>query len=415
MNDQPATHTGSSDGLATLIGTHDRNGPLTREFYTSASIFAAETERIFARQWLFAGHSCAIPHPGDWFTHEIGWDSIIVVRDAEGSINAFHNTCRHRGSRVCATPAGHGLRLVCPYHHWTYGLDGRLVQKTEAEYGVAPSSLSLHRVHIRDAAGLLFFSLAEDPPDFDNAHEAISRRLKPHGLARAKIATSIDYSVAANWKIIFENNRECFHCPTAHKEYTRATYDVWRTDPNRQAEVAKRTAECNARFRSLGLDEGDVSSDMTGAFYRAHRTPLMKGFVTQSLDGKPVAPLMGDLKERDAGTLRITVFPNFWQHASDDHAVSTRLTPVGPRETAVRVNWLVDKDAVEGKDYELDRLLPFWQRTSEQDWALCENNQAGVNSRRYHPGPFSRSKERNVAHFIAWYLNQLDGPGHKAT
>ena len=136
----------------------------------------------------------------------------------------------------------------------------------------------------------------------------------------------------------------------------------------------------------------------------------MRDWLTQSLDGKPVAPLMGTFRARNewsAGTLRSTIFPNFWQHASDDHAVATRLTPVDATTTQVDVHWFVHKDAVEGKDYDLARLMPFWQRTSEQDWNICEANQAGILSPRYQPGPYSRVRETNVQHFVDWYLGAL--------
>jgi Rieske 2Fe-2S family protein len=153
---------------------------------------------------------------------------------------------------------------------------------------------------------------------------------------------------------------------------------------------------------------------MTGDFWRVTRAPLMAGWKTQSLDGSPIAPLMGTMRKKNAwsaGTLRCTVFPNFWQHASDDHAVATRLTPVDAMTTAVDVSWFVHRDAVEGRDYSLEKLMPFWQRTSEQDWAICEANQQGVASPAYEPGPYSRTREVNVQHFIDWYFGALAARG----
>jgi len=163
----------------------------------------------------------------------------------------------------------------------------------------------------------------------------------------------------------------------------------------------------------MGLGDAMASSEMTGAYWRAARTPLMEGWQTQSLDGKPVAPLMGTFRARNewsAGTLRSTIFPNFWQHASDDHTVSTRITPVDATTSQVDVYWFVHEDAVEGRDYDLARLLPFWQRTSEQDWDICQANQAGILSPRYEPGPYSSVRETNVQHFVDWYLGALGGP-----
>ena len=144
-----------------------------------------------------------------------------------------------------------------------------------------------------------------------------------------------------------------------------------------------------------------------GIWYSANRTPLVEGYVSESMDGSQVAPLMGDYTDADVGTLRMRTMPNMWLHASCDHAVTTRLLPAGPQCTKVRVTWLVDEEAVEGRDYELDRLMPFWQLTSEQDWELCERVQRGVSSSRYVPGPLSKYKEYNVDAFIRWYLKEL--------
>jgi Rieske 2Fe-2S family protein len=142
-------------------------------------------------------------------------------------------------------------------------------------------------------------------------------------------------------------------------------------------------------------------------WYSAHRTALVDGYVTESIEGWQVAPLMGDYIDPDVGTLRLRTLPNFWNHSSCDHAVATRLTPAGPRLTKIRVMWLVDEDAAEGQDYHLSELLPFWQLTSEQDWVICERVQRGVDSRAYIAGPLSKTKEYNVDHFIRWYLRQL--------
>jgi Rieske 2Fe-2S family protein len=398
--------------IARLVGQHRSGGPLERDFYTTPGVFDADLSRIFHRHWLFAGYAFEVARPGDFLTYRIGTESIVVVRGQDGEIRAFHNVCRHRGSRICKTEHGNAHRLVCPYHRWTYELDGALVPDTRREFGVPKEQLSLKPVPVVDAGGLLFFSLGDPPPDFSDALATVRRKLRPHALHRAKIAHQIDYVVKANWKIVFENNRECYHCPPNHKEYNSAAYDVQRDmallDPTLQPEMDAIVARANARFRSLGLDEGDAMSTMTGAAFRCHRTPVMEGAVTQSMDGKPLCDrLMGDIKEWDSGTLRTTLFPNFWQHTNCDYAAAARLTPLGPDETHVRGYWLVDGAAVEGRDYTLDRLLPIWDITNRQDWVICADQQLGVSSRAYTPGPFSLVRERNVAHFLDWYLGEL--------
>ena len=378
--------------LQSLVRSHRPGGPLASAFYTSPEIFDADMERIWRRHWLYVAHGCMIPKPGDWATWRIGSDSVIVARGEDGKVRAFHNTCRHRGSQICREEQGAWPRFVCPYHRWTYGLDGHLMTRTEREFGTDPKELGLHSVALQETAGLLWINLARDPPDFSAAAQDISARLRHHGMDEAKVAKQVTYRVTANWKLVFENNRECYHCTPNHPEYVLGTYDVARTDPRKEDEVRRATEEANTRFAAMGLDTGDVFSNMTGAYWRAHRTPLVPGWFTQSLDGQPVAPLMGrfrELGEWSKGTLRNTVFPNFWQHASDDHAVATRITPVDATTCRVDVYWLVHKDAVEGKDYQLEKLMPFWQRTSEQDWEICEANQAGILSPRYQPGPYS--------------------------
>jgi len=302
---------------------------------------------------------------------------------------------------------------VCPYHAWTYDIDGRLKTATEREFGPHQSELGLHPVPLKNIAGLLFVALGDDLVNFDRAVAEVGEKMKHQGLEHAKLAKSVRYTVKANWKLIFENNRECYHCNTAHPQYVAGTYDTARFSPHTLPEVERQERIASERFARMGLGDAMASSEMTGAYWRAARTPLMEGWKTQSLNGNPVAPLMGTFRARDewsAGTLRSTIFPNFWQHASDDHAVATRMTPIDATTSQVDVYWFVHKDAVEGKDYDLRKLMPFWQCTSEQDWEICEANQAGILSPRYEPGPYSNVREINVQHFVDWYLGALSGP-----
>jgi Rieske 2Fe-2S family protein len=397
--------------IAQLKGGYLHGGPLQREFYTSRDVFHADLDRIWRRHWLYAGHTCQIPNAGDWMTWNIGSDTIVLTRGADGDVRAFHNSCRHRGARICSGEHGNSRLLVCPYHAWTYELDGRLRTPTEREFGIHQSKLGLHPVQCRDTGGLLFVALGPDVASFDQGAAEIAEQMRHQGFGEARLAHARRYVVDANWKLVFENNRECYHCDNAHPEYVQGTYDTARFDEANLPEVDRQTALANGRFEALGLGKAVAASDMTGKYWRVTRAPLMEGWLTQSLDGTPVAPLMGIFRERNTwsqGTLRTTVFPNFWQHASDDHAVATRLTPLSPSTTQVDVSWFVHKDAVECRDYQLDRLLPFWQRTSEQDWSICAANQAGVSSPAYVPGPYSRTRETNVQHFVDWYLGALD-------
>jgi glycine betaine catabolism A len=146
-----------------------------------------------------------------------------------------------------------------------------------------------------------------------------------------------------------------------------------------------------------------------GLWFASSRTPLAEGFVTESMDGTRVAPLMGDYDSEEVGVLRLRSLPNFWVHASCDHAVAARMLPAGPRKTIMRGYWLVDANAKEGSDYQLDRMLPFWNLTNEQDWNICKWQQKGVDSIGYVPGPLSSRFEYNVDAFVRWYLRQMRG------
>jgi len=342
-------------------------------------------------------------------------DSILIVRDQNGGISAVHNVCRHRGSQICDDECGHVKKLVCPYHRWTYDLDGTLLA-TPGMHELDKNELGLKAVALREVEGLIFISLANEPLDLDAALESLSIA-KPQGFRRAKVAKAVDYLVKANWKLVWENNRECFHCNANHPQYIKANFDHYNVDdttPQIREQIKEAVRRSEAKWAADGLAVSHKQTGMTtfpdperNIWYSANRTTLVDDYVSETMDGKQVAPLMGDYRDPDVGTLRIRTLPNFWNHSSCDHGVSTRLLPAGPELTAIRVWWLVDEKAVEGRDYDLAKLMPFWQLTSEQDWVICERQQRGVHSSAYMPGPYSTYKEYNVDAFVRWYLNQL--------
>jgi Rieske 2Fe-2S family protein len=412
-----------SDVLAGLIASRKEGYSLPGVFYSSELVYRAELARIWRRGWLFTGHTCEIPTAGDYFTFAVAGDSLIVIRDDDGEIHALWNVCRHRGTQICSESQGRVGRLVCPYHQWTYARDGSLMSCRGMQEDVDRGQLSLLRAAVRELEGLIFVSLSDEPPDFDEAAAAIGPLARPQRLARAKVAKTVDYDVAANWKIVWENNRECYHCNVNHPQYIKANFDHYNADDTSER-VAKRIAEAVARseekWAAAGLAVSHRHSGMTqfpdverNCWFSANRTPLVESYVSETMDGRQAAPLMGDYTDADVGTLRIRTLPNMWHHASCDHAVTTRLLPAGLERTAVRVTWLVHQDAVEGRDYRLEDIMPFWQLTSEQDWALCELAQKGINSSHYVPGPFSTYKEYNVDAFVRWCLKQLKN-GHES-
>jgi Rieske 2Fe-2S family protein len=267
---------------------------------------------------------------------------------------------------------------------------------------------------VAEVQGLVFVWLGPgSPADLAPAAAELGAALAPQGLDQAKVAHRIDYDVRANWKLVWENNRECWHCHTGHPDYIKANFDSAPDDERTRRAADARAREHARALASAGGREVDHAEPGLARFpsqrrwWSANRTPLAPGFVTESIDGAPVGPLMGRYREYDVGTLRVRALPNFWCHASSDHAVLTGLAPSETERTRVTVWWLVDGEAVAGQDYDLGRLLPFWQLTSEQDWALCEGNHAGVRNPAFRPGPYSRRREYNVAAFVDWYLQRL--------
>jgi Rieske 2Fe-2S family protein len=408
---------GSKDTVAELAAEYRPGWSLPGAFYSGEAVYRADLERIWRAGWLFAGHGCEIPNAGDYFTLAVGDDSIAIVRAADGAIRGFHNVCRHRGSLICTESAGHANKLVCPYHQWTYGLDGKLLACRGMGDDFDKSQFSLKQVAVQDFEGLIYFSLAENPSDTKQARDVISTLARPQGFAKAKIAKAVDYMVKANWKLVWENNRECYHCNVNHPQYIKANFDHYNADDTtprikaqidaavRRADKLPGLVDSSATRKDAGMTSfPDVENNI---WFSANRTPLVDGYLSESMDGRKVAPLMGAYKNFRCDTLRIRTLPNFWNHSSCDHAVSTRLLPAGPQLTSIRVWWLVDVNAIDGKDYDLAKLLPFWQLTSEQDWEICERQQRGVNSSAYSPGPYSRYKEYNVDGFVRWYMKLL--------
>ncbi len=404
--------------IEALIATRQTGFTLPQSFYLDRAIYAIETERIWRTGWLFVAHDCEIPSVGDYLTWDIGEDSILILRDDEGEIRAFHNLCRHRGTRLCSQQQGHVGRIVCPYHQWTYDRSGQLCSARGMEADLNYKEWSLLPVTVATAAGMIYISLADNPPPFEGVGKQIDAAASPQGLNRAKVACAIDYEIEANWKLVWENNRECYHCNVNHPQYIRANFDHYNEDDTNgaiQTRIAQQLQRNKEHLAATGLTATHRSTGMASfpdpenvdGWCAINRTVLVEDYISETMDGQQVAPLMGDYVDPHVGTLRMRTMPNMWNHSSCDHVVTTRLLPAGPDRTLARVVWLVDQDAVEGRDFTLERLLPFWQLTSEQDWDLCRAAQQGISSRAYRPGPLSTYKEWNVEAFICWYLEQL--------
>ncbi|MDE1949014.1 MAG: aromatic ring-hydroxylating dioxygenase subunit alpha [Burkholderiales bacterium] len=264
---------------------------------------------------------------------------------------------------------------------------------------------SLHPVQVREVAGYLFISLAADPPPFDEFADAIRPYLAPHDLANARIAFESTLIDKTNWKLLIENNRECYHCAAGHPELTRTIADVEDTsDPRCSPSYRERALRDEARWKTQGLPHRLQRSEQG---WQIVRVPSFKG-VSFTLSGEPASKrLMGSLPDFDVGSARLLHFPNTWNHSLGDHTIAFRVLPIDARTTALRTQWLVHKDAVEGVDYDLKTLTEVWLATNLQDQALAEHNQQGVDSPAFVPGPYSPGAEEGVAAFIDWYLGEM--------
>jgi phenylpropionate dioxygenase-like ring-hydroxylating dioxygenase large terminal subunit len=384
-----------------LLAARRKLFTLPQAFYTDPEIFKLDLEAVFYRRWIFAGPECEIPSPGDYFTLSIGPTPIVVLRDQAGAVKAYFNTCRHRGSKICLADKGSVRRLVCPYHQWTYDLSGKLVANGQMHEGFDRAEYSLRPVHARTAGGTIYICLASEPPDFDVYGPAIEPYLAPHDLSNAKLAHQTSVVVKGNWKLVMENSRECFHCPAKHHElmhFFLHQYDY--ADPRSDPVISAFWERCS----TLGLK----STASSGEEFRISRLPLIKGAVSLTMDGKPaVARVLGTMPTSDAGSVRWVHFPSTFNHALADYAVLVRMLPISPQESLFTTNWLVHRDAEEGRDYDLQRLIQVWSATNDQDKALVERNQEGVNSVGYLPGPYSQYAEQGVIEFVEWYCAKL--------
>jgi stachydrine N-demethylase len=393
--------------LTQLLARRTPGHALQQPFYTDPDIFAADMETIFYRDWLFAIPACELVKTGSYVTYDVGSYSVIIVKGSDGVIRAFHNSCRHRGSVICSAARGTVPKLVCPYHQWTYELDGRLLWARDMGPEFDPTKHGLKPVHCREVAGLVYICLAAEAPDFDAFASLVTPYLDIHDLANAKVAFQSSIIEKGNWKLVWENNRECYHCAGNHPSLCR-TYPE---DPTISGVAADGNfpPKVEAHFQrneAAGAPSRFVLDD--GGQFRIARMPLLDGAESYTMDGKPaVKKKLGRVPFNDSGTLLMFNYPTTWNHFLPDHSLTFRVTPVGPQETRVTTTWLVHKDAVEGVDYDLKRLTEVWEHTNDEDRIVVENNQKGINSPAYQPGPNSKTHEDGVIQFVDWYCRTM--------
>jgi Rieske 2Fe-2S family protein len=394
-----------SNFIADLVRAQPVAHSLRQALYNSPEAFAHDMQRIFGRYWVLAGHASSAPNPGDWFLHEMADESVIIVRGKDLRMRAFANVCRHRGSRICKGSEGHSAQLICPYHAWVYDLDGSLAAARFMPPDFDRASHGLKPVPVEVVEGLVFVSIADNPLSMEPARAAISAAIAPYGWAEAKVAHRETYPIAANWKLTVENYLECYHCTPSHPEYSRL-----HALEKPMERITKLNDAMEARTRALGIEVGTVDhrvgSDSGEQPVFAFRYSMYDGVRTGADGGQPVAPLMGQFTDYDGGVTSIHFAPSSFFIAYPDHGVLYRMLPRTPTTSAMELIWLVNGTAREGVDYDVERLTWLWRVTSEADKRITEDNQLGVNSRFYEPGPYA-PMEPNAIAWMRWYLGEI--------
>ncbi|MEO8813284.1 MAG: aromatic ring-hydroxylating dioxygenase subunit alpha [Caulobacteraceae bacterium] len=373
--------------IAELVARRQPGHALERAFYERPDIFERDLD-ILLGGWTCVGHVSEVAAPGDWLVAELGSESAIVARGDDGVLRAMANVCRHRGSRICVEARGSAAAFTCPYHAWSYRLDGSLRAAREMPEGFAPKDHGLKRLPLAMVGGLILISFGDDPPSLAAAAPALAAMTDDHGWEGATVARRATWPVAANWKLAMENYHECYHCAPAHPEFA-ALHALARPG-------ARRVRAGDVEIWPRETDGREL--------VRTMRSTLAAGRSTGSATGALVAPLMRDGDEGACVFAELGYLSAFLAYA--DHGIVYRFVPRGVLETDMEVIWLVRGDAAAGRDYDPAALGWLWETTTLADKTIIERNQAGVSSRAYVPGPYS-TMEPGTAQYIDRYLADL--------
>jgi len=353
---------------------------LEQKYYVDGSVYRLETERIFRTRWLYAGRGSALAGPGSYQLFEIDSESVIILRDGSGGIRAFHNVCRHRGTRLLNDPAGMVSRTIqCPYHAWTYAIDGSLVGAPSMDdvEGFRREDYPLQPVATTVWDGGVFVNLAPDPRPFSEAFAPLLDKFSPWTMSDLEVAHRIVYDVEANWKLVFQNYSECYHCPSLHPALNRLT-------PFRNA--------------TNDLEEGPF---LGGPM----RMSVEGGSMTMT--GRTCAPTLGDLSGEALSTVQYyTIFPSLLLSLHPDYVLTHRILRLAPDRTRIECDWLFHPEAIGAPGFDPSPAVEFWNLTNLQDWRVSELSQRGISSSAYLPGPYS-GLESMIAAWDREYLRAL--------
>lgn len=338
---------------------------LDASWYTSPQVFAAEQDRIFAREWLCVGREEALARAGDFFTVRRAGESLIVTRDAGGSVHAFFNVCRHRGTRICERDSGHFQGSIqCPYHGWTYGLDGALkVARNMSEVpGFERAEYPLKEATVALWEGFVFVSL-DARSTFAEAFAPLIGRFTRWNIGGLKSARTVGYDLACNWKLIFLNYSECYHCPLVHPQLDKLSpSDSGRND----------------------LSEGPF---LGGYSEMRHEGTSL------AMSGQSARAPLGTVSGEELGRVYYyTIFPSFMLSTHPDYVMVHYVEPLAPNRTRVTCEFLFEPRTMAEPAFDPDDVVEFWDLTNGQDWHVNELTQLGLSSRAYSPGPYSNAE-----------------------
>ena len=398
--------------VSNWLGNDRKGHTLPSELYVSEEAFRFDTQVMLKSVWLYACTVAHVKKPGDFFVFELANNSIIIVRGRDNVVRAFYNSCRHRGSRICIEQAGRMPRLTCPYHQWTYGLDGKLLAARDMAPDFDKQDHGLTPVSLENVGGLIFICMKDNPPPIDRVKADISGQIAIYDLEHCKVAVQDNLIEYANWKLVMENNRECYHCDAGHPELISVlgTYGFGKGLPeDGDADVVDDSAydalvaAKREEWMALGIDR-DLIEFPDGWWHRVARLALANGAVTQSIDGKLGSKkLIGPFREPETSSLSVWTQPNSWHHFCCDHVVTFSLTPLAADKTLLRTSWLVHEDAVEGVDYDPDHIAALWRTTNNQDGHFSSINHQGICTDGYRQGPYA-VEEKLVEDFKNFYV-----------
>jgi len=345
---------------------------LPREVYTSPEIFADEMERIFARLWNCVGRASMLPQPGDYRLVTVAGESIILLRDRNGRLQAFFNVCRHRGTRLCMEDEGRLSETIqCPYHAWTWTTDGRLIGAPHMQdvEGFEKRNYPLHAAALAVWEDFVFVSIASDPVPFEQAWAPVIERFSRYGLPALRPGHRVTYDVRANWKLVFQNYSECLHCPTIHPELT-----------------------CVLPYQSGANDL--VEGSFLGGYME-----ITAPNESATLSGRAAGRVVSDAlpaEDRRRGYY-YTLMPNLLLSLHPDYVNYYLVHPVAESRTRIESEWLFHADTLADPKSNFRDAIEFWDVTNRQDWNIIERGQLGIASRRYVPGPYSSRESMPAA------------------